>query len=40
MVNPVRPATAIEVIKLETENALDCSGVFKIQEGAPCQTMI
>jgi hypothetical protein len=26
------PATATEVINLETENALDCSGVFKIQE--------
>ncbi|MDT7810793.1 MAG: hypothetical protein QOH35_1527 [Acidobacteriaceae bacterium] len=36
MVNPMRR----EVINLETENALDCSGIFKIQEDAPCQKTI
>jgi hypothetical protein len=36
MVNPMR----WERVNLETENALDCSGIFKIQEDALCQTTI
>ena len=36
MVNPTRALAPTEPINLETENALDCSGIFKIGEDAPC----